>query len=415
MATLQNNKDVISNSQYTYDYRILDQYLENAYQQSWLAKRIVELPVEMAMTNGLALTLKKKDDEKKFWDAWNKFGLTDLIMDTQKWADVYGSSVIFLKNKSLDPSKPYTNFKNLEFIQVQYPFYMPLPNSNDVYESDRISFNLLQIEADIANVAVFYGTKCIKRLSPQFKYFGMSVYQNIWKAMLSDDLITTAVANMVYRSSTAVYKMKGFNKLVEAGRQDLVLDTISTTEMTRGIFGAVVQDSEDDFKMVGQTITALADIDRRSAERVCAAAGYPATLILGKSPDGQNSTGKHDEKNLIIATKRYQLKMIKPIKQVSHALIQHLEIDDTDWNIEFRNPATEDLAQEAQTDSIELDNALKLQSLLNNPEIITRYLKDKDLITEDEANDLKDLKADFDENSQLENKEGEISANKNAE
>jgi uncharacterized protein len=415
LATQMDNKDVISNSQYTYMVRILEQYLENAYQQSWLAKKIVELPVETAMMNGLKLTLKNKDNEKKFWDKWDELELTDLISDTQKWADVYGSSVIFLKNKSEDPEKPYKNFRNFEPVQVQYPFYMPLPKTDDVYETDRVSFNLLGITSDIKNIAVFYGTKCVKRLSPQFKYFGMSIYQNMWKPMISDDLITTAIPNFVYRSSTPVYKMEGFKQLVNSGNQSLLLDIIATTEQTRGLFGAVVQDVKDDFKMVGQSFAGLPDLDKRSAERICAAVGYPATLILGKSPDGQNSTGKHDQDNTILAIKRYQKKMLKPIRMIALALLKHLEFEEPDWKIEFNNPHSQDKEETAKTDSVELDNALKMQQLLNNQKIVNRYLKDKELIDEDEFNELDEIQADFNENSQFENETGEIQSSKNAE
>jgi len=415
MATLQNNKDVISNSQYTYEYRILEQYLENAYQQSWLAKRIVELPVEMAMANGLNLILKNKDDVQRFWKKWNELGLTELVSDTQKWADVYGSSIILLKNKNQDPSKPYTNYKNLEFIQVQYPFYMPMPKADDVYETDSISCNLLGLTADIQNTAVFYGTKCIKRLSPMFKYFGMSVYQNMWKAMISDDLVTTAVANIIYRSSTPVYKLEGFDQLVAAGKHTIALDIISTTEMVRGIFGAVVLDNKNDFQMVGQSITALADLDRRSAERVCGAVGYPATLILGKSPDGMNSTGKHDEKNTIVTIKRYQQKMIKGIKTIALALIRHLEIDETDWDIEFNNPHSQDREEEVKTEGLLLDNAMKYRQIFDNPNILNRYYKENELITEEEAAEQDKLKAEFDEADRFENEKGDISSDKDAE
>ena len=415
VASMQNKKDVISNSQYTHDYRIPEQYLENLYQQSWIAKRIVSLPVETAMMNGFSLKLKNKNDEKKFWDAWEELKLNDLIIDTQKFADVYGSSVILLKNKNEDPSKPYKNFKNLEFIQVQYPFYKPMPNTNDMYETDKIVFELLNIEADLQNIAVFYGEKCIKRLSPQFKYFGMSVYQNLWKAIISDDLITTAVANMIYRSSTPVYKSKGFSKLVESGGSSLLLSKIETMEASRGIFGAIVQDTEDDFKMVGTTLAGLHELDRRSAERLCGAVGYPATLILGKSPDGMNATGEHDEKLLHTAIKRYQRKMREPVQKMAFALMDNLGIDKTDVEFEFLNSSYETKGEKAKTDALELDNAIKLMQVVNNPNIINRYLKECELITEDEFNELDKLAEDFDEASRFENEKEQIQADTDTE
>jgi phage-related protein (TIGR01555 family) len=415
LADRQNNRDVITNSAYTKEFRLPIEQLENAYMTSWVAKRIIELPTELALANGFSLKLKNKNDEKKFWDKWEELRLEHLICDAQKMADLYGSSTILLKNKLQSPEQPYTNFKNLEFKHIEHPFYTPLPSSDEIYSTDRINFHLLGVIADLSNVAVFSGVKVVKRLSPEYKYFGMSVLQNIWKAMISDDLITTAVSNLIYRSSTPLYKINGLNNLIDMQKQSLVLSKIQTMEDSRGIFGAIAIDSEDDFSMVGQSINALADLDRRSAERVCGATGYPATLILGKSPDGQNSTGKHDEKLMLMSLKRQQNKMIEPSRKMAYALMDNLGIDRTDCEFKFNNPQFEDKEQTAKTDSTELDNALKMSQLLNNPKIINRYLKDCDLLTEDEFNELDKLSEDFDEADRFENETEQIQADTDTE
>lgn len=410
LSNLQAQKDVITNSEYTYSYRILDQLLENAYQSSWLAKRLVDLPVELALLNGFDIELENNKDEIIFWEAWEKLDLTELIKDTQKWADVYGSCVLLLKNKNQDPIKPYTSFDNLEFIQVQYPFYNALPSPENPYETDNISFSLLGINANIKNCAVFYGTKCIKRLSPQYKYFGMSIYQNLWTPLISYDLINMALVNLGVRVSTPIYKMEGYNELLNAGKQDLVLNSLHTAELTRGISGALTMDSKSDFRIENVNITGLVEAQKRIIETFASATGYSATLILGKSPDGQNSTGKHDERNNILATMRYQKKMITQIReQIVYPLLDNLGIGrDKCKKFEFKHPAIEDIQEKAQTDAIELDNAIKLQQLVQNNEIITRYLKETNLITEEEANNLKNLGNEFNEYNNTQNETGQV-------
>lgn len=187
-----------------------------------------------------------------------------------------------------------------------------------------------------------------------------------------------------------------------------MLDTISIADQAAGIFGVRVIDQDDEFLLISQSFSNLDKLDIRSAERLCASIGYTATLILGKSPDGQNSTGKHDERNNLLATKRYQNKMFPAVKKIAMALLDHLEIDKTDVEFNFANPDIQDSEQMGKINNIELDNAIKMQQLLNNQEIVNRYLKEKGIINEDEFNDLKNLQAEFDENIQFENEKRDI-------
>jgi phage-related protein (TIGR01555 family) len=258
------------------------------------------------------------------------------------------------------------------------------------------------LKAALENVAVFYGVPVIKRLSPQFKYFGMSVYQNIWKTMISDDLISSAVANIIYKSSFRNYKIKGFSKLIETGNEKLVLNRLQVSDLVTGIYGSNIMDSEDSLEILQQSLAGLSDLDRRSVERLSAATGIPATILLGKSPDGQNSTGDHDEKNFYIFVEQYQKKMLPGCIKIFDAIIKYLGIEDNTWQLEFNKPHSTDNDEQAKIDGLIMDNVLKMQALGISDDVIKRYLKEKQIITEDEYESEKSLKVEMDENIGLE-------------
>ena len=160
---------------------------------------------------------------------------------------------------------------------VEFPFYSVQPSSQNPYDPGIVNFSSLGITVDQSFVVPFIGTPVVKRLSPEYKYYGMSVYQNLWTAIINDNVIMTAVANITARASIRHYKLDGLKELVQAGQEGLALQRLMMIEQSVGIFGSAVMDANDEMQILSQSLQGLADIDRRSAERLSAASGIPAT------------------------------------------------------------------------------------------------------------------------------------------
>lgn len=382
-AQLQNRKDVLQNSTFNRNYRLAQEICENIYMDTWIGKRIVELPVSRAMRNGLLLEMDNEADEDKVWELYEKFNIEELIIKAQKSADIYGSSIILLKDRTQDPLGKAGDYKSLELSYVEFPFYTVSPRVTNVYAPGIVSFSLLGVSVNESFCAPFIGVPTVHRLAPSYKYYGMSVYQSVWSALVNDQVIMTAAANITYRSSIRHYKLKGLQQQVLAKREDQALARASLLDESVGIFGSAVMDSEDEMQVLTQTLTGLAEIDRRSAERLAAATGIPATLLLGKSPDGQNSTGKSDENNMIAYIIDYQAKMLPPIQRIFAALISFAGIKG-DWKISFKNPAIIEIQDKPDHDKKIIENAQQLQTMGLPEDITRRYMLENGIITQDE-------------------------------
>lgn len=395
---LQNNKDVLKNSTFSRSVRLRQEVCENVYIDSWVGKKIVELPVQRAMMSGLILEMDSEEDEKKIWSAYKDLGIEKMIIKAQTSADIYGSSLILLKDETQSATEKAREFKTLEPQLVEYPFYTIQPSQASTYEPGIVNFSTLGISVDQSFVVPFIGTPVIRRLSPEYKYYGMSVYQNLWSAIINDEVITTSVANITARSSIRHYRLKGLQELVLAGKEDIALGRLGLMEASVGIFGSVAMDSEDEMQIVSQALNGLADIDKRSAERLSAASGIPATELLGKSPDGQNSTGKGDQKTMINFIKTYQSKMLPSVEKIFDALASYVGVGDKDMKVSFKNPHEIDLEEKPTYDKVILENANNMMHGLGLPEdVVRRYLLEHQVINQEEHDKIKLETQEFDE------------------
>lgn len=384
-AGLQGSKDVLSNSTFIRNVRLSQEICENVFIDSWIGKRIVTKPVARAMKNGLFLEMESEEMEKKVWELYEDLKIEDLIIKSQTSADIYGSALVLLKDTTQDATKEAGEFKTLDPIMTEFPFFSVMPTPGDTYTAGDVSFSTLGIVADQSFVAPFVGVPVLKRIAPTYKYYGMSVYQNLWTAIINDATIMSAVANITYRSSIRHYKLKGLKNLVLANAQDKALDRMSLLDTSAGIFGSVIMDDEDEMQIVSQSLSGLAEIDQRSAERLSAATGIPATELLGKSPDGMNASGKSDEKVMNNYVAEYQMKMQDPVEKIFAALVSLVGGSGTKWKVGFNKPSVVDPAEKPDYDQKVLQNANTMINDLGMPEEVARgYLLENEIINQEQ-------------------------------
>ena len=396
-ASLQGSKDILKNTTFTRVIRLSQEVCENIFISSWVGKKIIEIPVNRALKNGLILEMDDKAKEKEVWKIWKDLKMEALIIKAQRSADIYGSSIILLKDKTQDPLGVAKDYKSLEPILVEYPFYSVSPSSQNSLEPGLVTFSNLGITADISFCAVFTGSAVPSRLAPEYKFFGMSAFQNLWNAIVNDATIMTAVANITYRSSIRHYRLKGLKSQVLAGRIDQVLQRVGLLDESASIFGSVVMDEEDDMQIISQSLSGLADIDKRSGERLSAASGLPATLLLGKSPDGQNSTGESDDDNFVAFVENYQQKMQPPIDKISAATITLAGAENKDWNMRFKTPDAVSFDKKPDFEAKILLNASAMLNELSLPEdVVKRYLLENNIIMQEEHDNLSLEELEFD-------------------
>lgn len=156
-----------------------------------------------------------------------------------------------------------------------------------------------------------------------------------------------SVAHLMADASQGVFKIKGLIDLIASNKEEL-LTRLAFSDMTRSAGRAVMVDAEDeDFTRVPTSFAGVGDIIDRWTYRLCAAAELPATVLMGRSPEGMNATGDSDFRNLYGSIASGQENELKPQLLQAYTLIAGNAVPE-DLDVEF-HPLWEPTALEKAT------------------------------------------------------------------
>lgn len=398
--SVSSKRDVtnVFNNFYTSDAVLNYAQCENIYLSSWIAKKIVEIPVEYIFKNGF--TFKIKENEyltNKVLDLYKERKLEDKLKLCETYKRIYGGSVLFINNphqdkmKEFDPTACRTAPDKIEFVPMDLSYLSITPHIN-IVSSDYLepkTISLVNVTTDASNCIIFKGIQAPKRRMAQFRYLGMSVFQNIFQAMIMDDYITKGIANMVWRNNRWYYKIDGLSEMAKEGNEALALTRLSMVEDSMNILSAALLDKNDEVVQISQSFGSLPEIDRRSLERLSAASNIPATVLLGKSPDGMNSTGDSDLENFYNYIESEQKKIEPQMRQIFNVLVCMLAGKELDFIFEFNKPNQISQSKQIDLDSRVLDNIQKMDSLGIPEDIIKSYMVKYGVITPEQSVDIK--------------------------
>lgn len=379
---------------YADDFMISPAQCENIYTSSWIGKKIVEIPRDYIFKNGFTLKIPGNETlEKDVLKLYDERDMEAKIKFNEFNKRIYGGSVMFIKNPHQDPLKEFDPTacsiapENIEFVSMDYSYLAIFPNtdmiSENYFEPERIS--LAGLTAEKSNCIIFKGVRVPRRRMPKYRYLGMSVFQNIFQAMILDDYISKGIANMVWRNNRWYYKVDGLNELVKTGNESLALTRLSMVEDSMNVLSAAILDKNDEAMLISQSFTALPDVDRRAVERLSAACNIPATVLLGKSPDGQNSTGESDLENFYNWIEAQQKEIEPQMRQIFNILICMKAGKEVPFEFEFNKPNQISTTKQVEIDDKVLNNATRMDTLGLPEEVITDYLKKYGIITSEQA------------------------------
>jgi uncharacterized protein len=378
---------------------------ENIYLTSWIAKKIVEIPTEYMFKNGFTFKIDGQPKiEKAVLDLFDELDLMDKVKVCERNKRIYGGSVLFVKNPYQDLLKPFDPTacnvapRSIDFVPVDLSYIAVTPVidiiSSGYFEPKTL--NMAGLSCDASNCVIFKGVQVPKRRMPEFRYIGMSVFQNIFQAMIMDDYISKGIANMVWRNNRWYYKIDGLAEIAKEGNENVALTRLSLVEDSMNILSAGIIDKNDDIELISQSFSALPDIDKRSLERLASASNIPATVLLGKSPDGMNSTGESDLENFYNYVEAEQKEIIPQMKKLFNVLISMVTGKELPFTFEFNKPNQISHTKQMELDGKALDNASKMDTMGVPEHIIKEYMVKYSLITQEQSEEFEAFEKEAD-------------------
>lgn len=261
--------------------------LSYLYKTHGIIQTMIDEPVEDSWRDGLELTSKELGsgigeledfiEEKGVWESF-KFA--------QRWARLYGGSGLVI-NVGQDPEKP---LEEGDIAKGKLEFYdADRWEFAGAYRSAQ-TFLFYGQKLDASRVITFGGKRAPRLIRVTLGGWGMSEIERA----VEDFNIWLRGRNVLYEildeAKVDVYAIEGYaSTLALPDGEQTIRQRIAATNAIKNFHNALILDKQDDYKVVSNTFSGLAEVMKENRIGVACALRMPMTKLFGISAAGFNS------------------------------------------------------------------------------------------------------------------------------
>lgn len=342
-GTLQDNSTAYT---FTGEPMTPDLRLTQQYELNGLFARIIDLPAEEAVKHGFNMGLKSPDVETYVTDSLDWLEWEEKASTAIKWARLFGGSIIVMlidDGRGIDEPLDWKNIKSVDELRV-YDRSVVQPDYTSLYNYDpkdpvRKTTSRFAMP-EYYHVFSMYGTftvhesRCLifrngilpeRTTQAYYRYWGTPEYVRIQKELRETVTSHSLGVKMLERSVQAIYSMKNLAQLLSTDDgEDAVIKRLQVIDMARGILNSIAIDSEgESYDFKNMQLSGVKDVIDTTCNMLSAVTNIPQTLLFGRSPAGENSTGASDLENYYNYIERIQKLMLRGnLKTIVDAIIR---------------------------------------------------------------------------------------------
>lgn len=315
-----------------------DNQLHNAYRNTWLAKKIVNIPALDALrkwrdwqADQEQITLIEQEEKR--------LGLKLKLLQCKQLARLWGGACIFIGDGG-DAALPLETEKmgkgGLKYLTVMSRREMI---AGQLEMDPTLEYYGMPTDYTISNGRTFsmiHPSRLVIQIGDMLPDpwnpigpvtstgWGDSVLQSVYTAVMNADSSAANVASLVFEANVDVYKIADLmENMSSAPYRQKLLDRFALANIGKGINRALIVDSDEEYERKQISFSALPDVIQQFLIIVSGAADIPLTRLLGQSPSGLSSTGEHDMKNYYDRVTSIQELEIQPaLTKLDDALIR---------------------------------------------------------------------------------------------
>jgi phage-related protein (TIGR01555 family) len=169
-------------------------------------------------------------------------------------------------------------------------------------------------EVHESRLMFFPGAKTFDPEKYRQNWWDFSVYQTCYESIRSFNEASKAVEIMLVEASQFIFKMSGLIGALASGQKKTIEQRMQLLDMSRSIARAIMidPDKNEGAERLAMQFGGVGDAWDRVSIRLCAAAECPVTVMLGRSPAGENATGDADFRAWYDRIATYQRTVILP-------------------------------------------------------------------------------------------------------
>ena len=305
--------------QYSAEPFVTDMELSRLYEGNGLFSKIINRPAEEAVKHGLDIDFGDEDISEYIEEELDELSWENRFATAEKWARLYGGSIIVMlvdDGRGLEEPLDWDNVKGLKELRV-YDRSIVQPDYFGLYgvqNYNNIDFNPSIGEPEYYQVFSIYGyfvvhkSRCLvfkngelpeQTTSALYRFWGMPEYIKIRRSLRECITSHEDGVKLLERCVQAIYKMKNLSQLLSTDEgEDKVLQRLQVIDMARGILNSIAIDNDgEDYDYKQQSLSGVKEIIDSTCNMLSAVTDIPQTILFGRSPAGENSTGESDQEN----------------------------------------------------------------------------------------------------------------------
>ncbi len=303
------------------------------YRESWLAKRIIDMPCE--------------DMTRSWYEPWPEIPPEDLdllrrtearheirreITNAIRWARLYGGAcaLMVLRGQEGMLDQPLDlnriapgDFRGL-LIRDRVDGVEPSLDLEDDLDDPDFGYpryydfrteDLGSLRVHHSRVLRFTGRDLPRREEEAERFWGASELEHLWEELQKRSATSANIARLVFQANVTTLKMSDFGELLALGtdrQRSQVLAAIGEQNRLRNSFGLQLLSAGDTYENHPYSFAGLSEVYEAFMMDMAGAAGIPATRLFGRSPDGMNATGESDLKNYYELIGQMQERHLRP-------------------------------------------------------------------------------------------------------
>ena len=410
VANLGTSQDKRSANQFTFGHNFFNLHqLDAAYQSNWIARQIVNVPV---------------DDAVREWRAWQAEQASDIEKVEQRlrvahnykmaryWARLYGGAVIVMitdqpLNEPLDVDNISQGSLKRLLVLDRWDVMPQHVNTHDPTAEDYLLPEFYTVRGGSSvfihssHVIRVDGEELPRRLREFNQGWGDSKLRLVLEDLQDVSAVKGGMATMVLEANVDVINREGLSDELASGQEQSILKRYQTAAQMKSLVNQMLLDGSETYERKQIQFSGLSELLDKFMVWISGAADIPMTRLFGQSAAGMNATGEGDLNNYYDSVRSMQEAQFTPDLQKLDAVLVRSALGDFpddatwEWNPLYQESGTELAQQElaqAQAEGMRLD-----QGVLQRSHVAERIRQDGQYPISDE--EIEQMRQDEQENT----------------
>lgn len=306
-TNLGTERDKASHGKFVRNITLSDEDYEAAY-QDWLAKKIINRPVQDMLRAGWFYTGIKESQSKELADEVNRLQLSRKLYTLYKYMRLHGKAYLLIgfqgtgNLESLQEAVDWNNIARgqLEFFTVLKKSQVTVENGTKLIplsanngDPDQPEFYSIKTDAESQAKTKVHYSRIIKVANGEEEE---SVLLSIFKTLLHFVGTNAGVASLVHEAKIDVIKTPNLMDSLKSRMKDVV-ERFAAASFMKSINGMLVIDGNESYESKTMAFGGLPDLMREYAAQTAASADMPFTVLFGQTTSGLNNSGEFDLRN----------------------------------------------------------------------------------------------------------------------